>query len=147
MGLKTIIKSDLIAPCGMNCALCMARLIRVKDHCPGCRGDKVNKPKNCLNCVIVNCDHFQETNQKYCSSKCEKYPCTRLKNLDQRYRSKYHMSMIENLTSIENNGIRAFVRDEKTRWTCLECGGTICVHRGFCSTCGAEMSAEKLVIQ
>lgn len=143
MGTKTIIKSDLIAPCGMNCALCMARLIRVKNLCPGCRGDEVYKPKNCVNCVIVNCDHFQETNHKYCSSKCENFPCTRLKNLDQRYRTKYHMSMIDNLTYIEEYGIRAFVKNEKVRWTCLACGGTICVHRGFCSTCGTEMSGEK----
>ena len=144
MSTKTIIKSELIAPCGMNCTLCMARLIRVKNICPGCRGDNLHKPNNCVQCVIINCDHFKETANKYCSSKCEKFPCTRLKNLDKRYRTKYHMSMIENLKIIEDNGIRAFVRSEKVHWTCLECGGTICVHRGFCSTCGTELNDEKL---
>jgi hypothetical protein len=53
------------------------------------------------------------------------------------------MSMLENLKNIEDLGIRAFVRNEKGRWTCLECGGTICVHRGYCSTCGAELDGGK----
>ena len=100
MSTKTIIKSGLIAPCGMNCALCMARLIREKNQCPGCRGDELGKPKHCVQCVIVNCDHFKETKNKYCSSKCAKFPCTRLRNLDKRYRTKYHMSMLENLKYI-----------------------------------------------
>ena len=142
MSTKTIIKSGLIAPCGMNCALCMARLIREKNQCPGCRGDDSGKPKYCVQCVIVNCDHFKETKNKYCSSKCAKFPCTRLRNLDKRYRTKYHMSMLENLKYIEDFGIRAFVRWEKERWTCSECGGTICVHRGVCSTCGKSINEE-----
>jgi len=139
---KTVIKSEYIAPCGMNCALCMARLIREKNQCPGCRGDDIDKPKYCVRCVIVNCDHFKETKNKYCSSKCTKFPCTRLRNLDKRYRTKYHMSMLENLKNIEDYGIRAFIRWEKERWTCTECGGTICVHRGICSSCGKNLNEE-----
>ena len=61
MSTKTIIKSSLIAPCGMNCALCMARLIREKNQCPGCRGDDNDKPKYCVQCVIVPPDHYTET--------------------------------------------------------------------------------------
>jgi hypothetical protein len=136
MNSRTVIKSGFIAPCGMDCALCMARLLRNKDQCPGCRGEDAGKPTYCTKCVIVNCEHFKETNNKYCSSRCEKFPCKRLKDLDKRYRSKYQMSMLENLEYIEDHGIRAFVRWEKERWTCSECGGIICVHRGFCASCG-----------
>jgi len=46
--------------------------------------------------------------------------------------------MIENLESIKNDGIRAFIRMEKERRTCIACGGTICIHRGFCSSCGEK---------
>jgi hypothetical protein len=49
--------------------------------------------------------------------------------------------MIENLESIERIGIRAFVRDEKVRWTCPACGGMICVHTGCCSNCGKEKTS------
>ncbi|MBN2168165.1 MAG: DUF3795 domain-containing protein [Actinobacteria bacterium] len=139
MNEKTVIKAEFIAPCGMNCALCMARLLRKEDQCPGCRGNDKEKPKSCVQCTIVNCGYLKETGSKYCSTGCEKYPCRRLRNLDKRYRNKYHMSMIENLEYIEEKGIRAFVRNEKIRWTCPECGGIICVHRDCCSGCGRKV--------
>ncbi len=51
------------------------------------------------------------------------------------YRTKYNMSMIENLEYIRENGLEIFVDKEKKRWACDGCGGTICVHRGFCLYC------------
>jgi hypothetical protein len=130
---------ELIAPCGMNCALCMAWQ-REKDRCPGCRDDDAEKSKSRATCVIKNCDRLEQSGLKYCSSRCEKYPCKRLRDLDKRYRTKYRMSMIENLESIEAVGIRAFVRAEKERWACPDCGGVICVHKACCSVCGLELS-------
>lgn len=46
--------------------------------------------------------------------------------------------MIENLGNIENLGIKEFVENEKERWCCSDCGGTICVHKGCCSICGKK---------
>jgi hypothetical protein len=125
----------------MNCAICRGHLLR-KNNCPGCLGDDTNKTKSCINCVIANCDNLKKTGAKYCSEKCEMYPCRRLRDLDKRYRTRYHMSMIENLESINGTGIRAFVRNEKVRWTCTECGGIICVHAGCCSDCGKKYQVE-----
>jgi hypothetical protein len=48
------------------------------------------------------------------------------------------MSMIENLKSIRELGIRRFVANEKIRWACPECGGVINVHRGYCGSCGKK---------
>jgi hypothetical protein len=124
-----MIKTGLIAPCGMNCGVCMA-FLREKDKCPGCRGDDKNKKVSCQRCKIKNC-----VKAKFCFS-CEKYPCEKLKHLDKRYRTKYGMSMVENLGNIRNWGIRKFVRNEKIRWACSECGGIICVHRRYCYKCG-----------
>jgi hypothetical protein len=59
-----------------------------------------------------------------------------LKHLDKRYRTKYEMSMIENLGNIKNFGIRKFLKNEDVRWTCSQCGGTICVHKKYCIDCG-----------
>ncbi len=128
------ITSKLIAPCGMNCGICMAYL-RVKNHCPGCNESDTNKAVSCIRCIIKNCETIKKT--KFCF-KCEKYPCTRLKNLDKRYRTKYEMSMIENLENIKNQGVRRFVKNERVRWACPKCGGTINVHRKYCSDCGAK---------
>lgn len=125
-------KSNLIAPCGMNCALCMAHL-REKNHCPGCGDEAIG---SCQKCIIKNCTILTRNKWLFCSDKCEKFPCTRLKNLDKRYRTKYNMSMLDNLKYIKDNGIRMFLAKEKEKWTCQKCHATICVHRGFCLKCG-----------
>lgn len=133
---KLKIKAKLIAPCGMNCAICLGYL-REKNKCDGCKNIKINSDYR-RKCIIRNCEKLKENNWRFCSSKCEKFPCARLKNLDKRYRTKYNMSMLENLKNIEKLGIREFVKNEKTRWACLECGGVICVHRGYCFECGKK---------
>lgn len=110
---KPKIKAELIAPCGMNCVICMGRLLKDKNKCPGCRGNDIYKPKYCVGCVILNYDFLKKSKSKYCSVKCEKFPCMRLKNLDKRYRTRYNMSMIENLKNIEELGIRTFIKNDK----------------------------------
>jgi hypothetical protein len=127
--------SKLIAPCGMNCALCLGYL-REKNRCLGCREMCKNKPDLCRKCTIIHCNILKKNNWKFCSDKCEKYPCKRLKDLDKRYRTKYGMSMIENLESIQKLGIHKFVKNEKVKWKCPSCGSTFCVHRNFCLKCG-----------
>ncbi len=124
---------SLIAPCGMNCGLCLAYL-RDKNKCNGCWGNNENKSAACVKCIIKNCALLAETKSMFCYE-CKKYPCTRLKQLDKRYRTNYKMSMIENLENIRKEGIDKFVEMEKERWICNKCGGTICVHRGYCLKC------------
>ncbi|HLO59267.1 MAG TPA: DUF3795 domain-containing protein [Bacteroidales bacterium] len=124
----------IIAPCGMNCGLCIGHL-RDKKPCGGCyRIDDPNKPKVCRSCKIANCELLAETESGYCFD-CKIYPCTRLKNLDLRYKSKYGMSMIENLDDIKKSGIETFLKAEDLKWKCKVCGATICVHRVFCLNC------------
>lgn len=55
------------------------------------------------------------------------------------------MSMIENLNSIKEIGIRNFVKNEAVKWACPKCGSVICVHKNQCVVCGEErkkISAE-----
>jgi predicted RNA-binding Zn-ribbon protein involved in translation (DUF1610 family) len=59
-----------------------------------------------------------------------------LKQLDKRYRTRYAMSMIDNLKMINEFGIRHFIRNEKVKWICPKCGEMICVHRSACLSCG-----------
>jgi len=123
----------LIAPCGMNCGICLG-FLRDKNKCPGCRNMGENKPGYCKKCIIKNCELLAKTESNFCYD-CEKYPCPRLKRLDKRYRTKYYMSMLENLSNIQKLGLEEFVALEQQRWACPKCGGTICVHRGFCLAC------------
>ncbi len=127
------IQPDLIAPCGMNCGICLGYL-RDKNPCSSCRDTEGYKPSQCSNCIIINCDKLKETASGFCYE-CEDFPCKRLKQLDKRYRTKYNMSMLENLEYIRTKGLDSFVKNEAERWKCNQCGGVICVHRGYCLTC------------
>lgn len=132
------IPRDLIAPCGMNCRLCWG-YIREKNSCPGCLRIELQeskKSKHRTTCMIRDCEHLANGPARHCSEKCDRFPCTRLKQLDKRYRAKYGMSMIENLINISASGIGDFIRSEKEKWTCPECGDLICVHKPTCLGCG-----------
>lgn len=126
----------LIAPCGMNCCICMAYL-RKKNKCPGCRIE-ANKPVTRVTCKIKTCETLTKNKLTFCFE-CENIPCKNLKHLDKRYRTRYSMSMVENLENIKKSGIEEFLRNEKIRWTCTECGDTICVHKGNCYNCGRKI--------
>ena len=129
-------KSNLIAPCGMNCAICLG-YIREENKCQGCRNLSPNFSSYCSKCIIRNCDFFKTTKSQFCFD-CKKFPCTRLKNLDKRYRLKYGMSMLENLDNIKNLGIKDFISNENKRWKCSNCGKTLCVQRKECLYCKKE---------
>ena len=130
MAAKNPFKTTLIAPCGMNCAICSA-FLREKNRCGGC----YTPNRLCsINCTISGCEKVKDRYRH----DCDDFPCRRLKQLDKRYRTTYGMSMIDNLEAIRKNGIRAFVKMERERWTCTTCGGTIDVHHGKCADCGKE---------
>ena len=125
-----------IAPCGMNCLLCLAYQ-REKNHCPGCNSPEGNLTKGRAACRIKLCPE-RLLGKRFCFD-CQKFPCPRLKHLDKRYRTKYGMSMLENLQAIEKAGIKAFLRTEKEKWSCLKCGSLLCVHREVCQSCGGKI--------
>ena len=129
---------DLIAPCGMNCGVCSARL-RAKNTCEGCRSQSALIPKYCTVCRIRNCEEIAASASGFCFE-CAGFPCTRLRQLDKRYRTRYGMSMIENLESIRDRGLDRFVDSERVRWTCSACGQLITVHKPSCIHCGEPRS-------
>lgn len=133
---------ELIAPCGMNCGICIAYL-REKNKCPGCKGGDLNKPITRTSCKIKNCPVFLKSDSKFCFQ-CETFfPCDNLNRLDNRYRTRYNMSMIENLGNIKKFGIRKFLKNETVRWACPECKDTICVHNKKCYGCGRLVSEKR----
>ena len=136
MLLKTM-KTELIAPCGMDCGICKAHY-REKNTCPGCRELDKKTLTSRFNCIIRECKILKDGKWRYCSDKCDKFPCKRLKSLDKRYRTKYHMSMLKNLKCINEKGIDIFLEKEKQKWTCLKCGGIVTCHGGKCLNCGFE---------
>ena len=109
----------------MNCGICIGYL-REKNKCPGCKKMDAYESSYGRKCIRRRCQILKEKGMKFCSDKCEKYPCKRLKDLDKRYKTKYKMSMIENLEFISKNGIRKFIKHEKQRW--IKNKKVFCVH-------------------
>ena len=130
---KSKLTSRLIAPCGMNCGLCMAYL-RKKNHCHGCNDIQKNAAKTRFRCRLRIC---KKRKGKYCYQ-CDDFPCARLKHLDKRYRTRYGMSEIDNLMYIKKCGIQTLLAREERRWQCKKCGNMICVHNKRCYFCERE---------
>ncbi len=134
------IERRLIAPCGMNCALCLA-FQRPTRKCPGCREEDTHKPKSRELCVIRNCTIIQNTPSHFCYE-CERMPCKRLTLLDSRYRTKYGMSMIANLREIKEQGMAVFLAHQAETYRCPTCGELRCVHRSRCLRCSSGISQK-----
>lgn len=132
---------DLIAPCGMNCAVCSGYLALVNDvrnkgvrmvYCRGCR----SRNKICA-FLKKRCTLLLEGKVTYCYE-CPDFPCKNLKHIDANYRKKFRMSLIENLEFIREHGIQSLLEREAYTWKCPDCGEMICCHNGICFNCGLE---------
>ena len=127
--------AKLIAPCGMNCGICIGFFgytmngKKRKQICVGCRV----KDKLCA-FIKKHCDKLASKQIEYCFE-CSDFPCELLRALDNRYMNKYELSLIGNLKYIQRNGIEDFLKNEKEKWKCSNCGGVICVHTKKCFTC------------
>jgi hypothetical protein len=144
--MKTAMDPALIAPCGMNCALCSGYLALKNDvknkgirmiNCPGCR------PRN-KKCAFLkgHCSKLSKDEVTFCYE-CNSFPCDRLRTIDNRYRSRYRMSMIENLNFIKENGLKKFLEDQAETWKCQNCGELLSCHNGLCFKCDLEKLKNK----
>ncbi|MEW6222632.1 MAG: DUF3795 domain-containing protein [Candidatus Hadarchaeota archaeon] len=131
-------KAELVAPCGMNCNVCSGYLAYSRQlskkrgkivHCAGCR------PRNKL-CAFLKrrCAKLRDGEVKFCFE-CKDMPCYELGRVDNRYRTRYNVSLVENLIFIKNHGVGRFLSQEQGKWSCPRCGGTICIHNGKCYDC------------
>ncbi|MHA1135928.1 MAG: DUF3795 domain-containing protein [Candidatus Thorarchaeota archaeon] len=128
-------KSELIAPCGNNCATCVGYFgytmsgAKRKHTCPGCR--EANK-----NCAFLkqHCELLAKNKVEFCHE-CSDYPCSHLLKLQDTYTKKYDVNIIENLDFIRDNGMEKFLRAQEKKFKCPTCSGTICVHTNRCYSC------------
>ena len=139
-------KEELIAPCGMNCGLCTRYLAMRNDvqskgvdisYCTGCR------PRD-RKCAFVqkDCELLRKRQIKFCYE-CPDFPCGKLKKLDDGYRKRYHMSMIDNQQYIRDYGMEKFLEKEAQKWKCPDCGSVICCHNGLCYNCRVDELKNK----
>jgi len=130
----------------MNCAICSAYLALKHDltaeglrmiQCTGCR------PRN-KKCAFLKkqCPKLSGAEINFCYE-CKSFPCKRLRTIDERYRSRYRMSMIDNLKFIKEHGIENFLKEQEKSWKCKSCGEMICCHNGLCFNCDLEKLRNK----
>ena len=105
------ISEELIAPCGMNCAICSRYLSYVnnlkRSQCIGCRPRNMKCAYLFEKCTGIN--NTSKGNTVFCF-KCSQYPCKQINRIDVRYRNNYKMSMKDNLEYIEKMGIGKFIK-------------------------------------
>lgn len=128
------ISAELIAPCGMNCAICSRYLAYVnnlkRSQCIGCRLKKER-------CTYLNCNGINNTaggNIAFCFE-CSHYPCKQIDRMDDRYRNNYKMSVKDNLAYIKKMGIDKFIEEQYKKYRCTKCGGLISIHNRKCFKC------------
>jgi len=86
---------------------------------------------------------LQGTVRYFYEYECDDFTCLSLQHIDNRYRSNFRMSMIENLEFIKDNGMTTFLKQEANKWKCPECGAEICCHNVICFNCGLDKLAMK----
>ena len=138
------LNKELIAPCGMNCGVCSNYLgyknnIHGKGlpNCIGCRP----RDKQCafLKKKCKDSLKLLKGEIEFCFE-CSYYPCENLTGLDNRYREKYGMSMIDNLNEIKNRGINYFIENQGKKYKCQKCGNLISIHNNKCFICDKVIS-------
>ena len=130
------IKKELIAPCGMNCAICSRYLSHLnnlkRSQCIGCRPSNKKCEYLFQKCTGIN--NNLEGNTSFCFE-CALYPCKQINRMDDRYRSNYNMSVKDNLECINNMGINKFIDEQFEKYSCSKCGGLISIHNRKCFKC------------
>ena len=132
---------ELIAPCGMNCGVCVGylnfihdvRKDKYKGQCQGCRP----RDKHCT-FLKQRCDLLKNKKVKFCFE-CKNFPCEQLLKLDKRYKKKgWDVSFSGNNKRIKEAGLKKFIEEQEKKFQCPKCGGTICIHTKICYDCQIE---------
>jgi len=133
-----VISKELIAPCGMNCAICSRYLAYInnlkRSQCVGCRLG--NKKCSYLfgKCSGINHSLKGNASAVFCYE-CVQHPCREINRMDNRYQENYQMSVKENLLAIEKTGVRKFTDEQYEKYKCSRCGGLISIHNRKCFKC------------
>ncbi len=132
------VKEELIAPCGMNCAICSNYLAYVnnlnRSQCAGCRPSNKKCAYLFEKCTGINHPLKGNADAKHCFE-CEQYPCKEIDRMDHRYRENYKMSVKENLEYVRENGPVELAREQHKKYQCSKCGGLTSIHNRKCFKC------------
>lgn len=132
------IKTEMFAPCGMNCMVCYKHCYtkKTKQPCGGCMVESKGKPEHCRKCKIKDC--VQSKGLIYCYE-CSEFPCKLIKNLEKSYNKRYDESLIENSLIVQEHGISHLMDLHNKKYRCSKCGGILSLHDKVCTECGTKV--------
>ena len=120
-------KDRLDSFCGIYCGACST---------PGCNGCKImNENHWSPDCNFIRC--AQSKGVEVCCF-CPEYPCDDIMAFD-RDEHVHHKSVLPNGRRIAEIGLRAWLEEQRARWSCNECGQAFTWFEGKCQSCGAEL--------
>lgn len=133
--------------CGLYCGACRILFANKKNRveqlasewkmkpeeliCTGCKTDTLSV--FCQECEIKQC--AKDKGLEFCFM-CSDYPCkliTDFKNDDM----EHHSIVLHNQDSIKNRGIDSWLKEQKIKWSCPECGESYSWYDNKCSKCGS----------
>ena len=129
----------LLAPCGLDCAVC-SRHVHGKIPCPGCRA-RLDEPDSYRRkCVMRACT--LERGYVTCAD-CAERPCKRVKTFRKRYMDGYGVDLSAIATAVLQAGAEPYLRADLAAHTCPDCGHLINLHYGVCSGCNRQFPIGK----
>jgi rRNA maturation endonuclease Nob1 len=102
-------------------------------RCHGCKS-RVNAVY-CVDCDIKRCAENKQV--EYCFE-CDEYPCSRLVDF-KNDEHPHHSIVLQNLNFIQEQGVDEWLRVQKTRWSCANCGTSFTWYAQVCKMCGGEL--------
>ena len=135
--------------CGLYCGACpalvaneaeqvpeTARRWDIKPGEPLCNGCKSGvESVYCQDCQIRQC--AQDKQIEFCVE-CDEYPCQQM--IDFRNDSHpHHSAVLVNLSRIQKIGVRNWLTEQKSRWSCPECGTRFTWYDETCEQCRSKL--------
>ena len=139
--------------CGLNCRACPVLVANQNNTvaaraaewgmepenlvCHGCKSE--HTAVFCVKCEMRTC--AQEKGIEFCFE-CDSFPCTMLVNFNND-KAAHHSVVLHNLNRIREVGAEAWLKEQKLRWQCPECGSAYTWYDEICSACGGKLFSCK----
>lgn len=135
--------------CGLYCGACSVLVANETEQLTEAAGKWDMKPEElvCSGCKSgVDCVYSQNCQLRKCAQdkqiefcvECDDYPCQQL--IDFRNDDRpHHSAVLSNLNRIRKIGVRNWLTEQKTRWSCSMCGARFSWYDETCAQCGSKL--------
>jgi len=151
MGIKIKMDFQLDSYCGLYCGACFIMTAYRQNRtdclpddwvspihdkeikCYGCKSELVFE--NCRGCGIRKCAQIKKL--EFCIQ-CSEFPCEKFNHL-KKLNLAHHNVAIHSLEIIEKIGVQEWLKQQKERWICSNCGSPFSWYEQTCVNCGCDL--------